>query len=1239
VVFESLQQLFWSLGPELRERNKPRHCRGLFLLWVKQIKAVKRIKVLGVSMACLLVFLSLEVSAVTKLADHHNVIFDRLSTEDGLSATVTAITQDQYGFIWIGAQEGLRKYDGYTFETFLHESDDSNSLSNNSVRDILSRSDGTLWIATDGGLNLYDEVTQGFKKILIDKAKDKQADRHNRIKVLFEDSKNRFWIGTNAGLVHYSSSGELSHYHHDSSDPSSLGAGKVWSIFEDSHGNLWIGTEQGGLNRLEPTTGSFKRYESDKQNPLTLSDNHVRAIVEDDGGKIWVATYNGAVSVLDPDTEIFSRIDYQTNLPTALKSGRALALLRDQNNRIWIGTANGLYLYADGAFTAYINDPTDPRSIGDNAIANLFQDLGGVIWAGTNSGINKWNADSRTFPHFKRGSAHGLASNDTSSFAEMPNGDIWIGSINGLSKWNANSGTFTQYSTEEIGLSDRTLMSMAVQGDDLWVGTMSGGVNIIRDDKVITTFLNDPNDSNSLSDNRVSRILTDSRGDVWLTTYGGGVNRYLGNGKFQRFPGPDSPSDQFMELKTHDIVEVTDGSMWIATFGGGVVVLDPETGDLQNLRHDPDDTESLSSDDTISLLSTVKGVWIGTRSTGVNFYDFASQKIMRRSMSHGLASNAIWGMLEDAGGNLWISGVKGLSVYYPGSDTFVLYDFEHGLQSDDFNMAASLKLSDGSFLFGGNNGFNAFHPHRISGNTYVPPVRITSFSKFNKTVHLPVPVYRRENIELAYNDSVIGFEFAAMDYTAPAKNKFRYFLEGFDKEWVESRGAHTVTYTNLDYGDYVFRVTGSNNDGVWNEDGASIEIKVNPPIWATWWAYLVYLLIGVGVLSQVQKANESRLRRMAEKRYSERLQLYIESLEEATDCVLIADANKHLMYANNAINSILGVTPSRAVGRSILSLLFSDPSDASLARAGLRSNGRWHGEVKTRKGSEFVTTEITIAAVHDDSDNETAYVSIARDITGRKKTEAELEKHRLNLEQIVGERTVELEHEIAENKAVQRELAESLKEKELLLKEVHHRVKNNMQVISSMLNIQAETIGDDVYSELLGESQQRIKSMSLIHENLYQSENVSEIDFEDYINMLAKSLHRFYSVQGVMVNLDIEVDNVLLDIETAVPCGIIINELISNSLKHAFEGKEGRGTISVRFKSVNCRYVLEIGDDGKGLPEGFALESSSSMGMEIVSILTQQLDGRLRFESANGAHFEISFPRNEKDVNEVSISS
>ncbi|MDG1441364.1 MAG: two-component regulator propeller domain-containing protein [Pseudomonadales bacterium] len=1164
--------------------------------------------------------------ALVRLAEQRNIVFDRLGTEDGLSqASVTTITQDNQGFIWIGTQEGLNRFDGYSFKTFYHSTDDPKSLAHSNIGDILTDSAGVIWIGTDNGLNRYNELFGNFEKITIDDGSNKNAIAQNSVNVLYEDDQQQLWIGTDQGLLVRSPTGEINHYHHDAAAEHSLGQGAIRDIIQDSQGRLWIGTERGGLNLLENEAGRFKRYVHDKQSPNSISNNNVRAILEDQDGKIWVANFNGAISVLDTETDLFDRLES----PTGTTVSRTRTLLKDAQNRIWIGTNSGLYLRAEDGYRRFSNDPTDPHSLSDNTISELYQDAGGVIWVATFNGISRWNASVETFPHLKRDAVHKSISNSVSSFAEAPNGDVWIGSFNGLNRWDAQLGKFLQYSAQDSGLAEDRVMSLAMEGDKLWVGTMSGGVNIVENGRVTEHFFANESNNFSLSSNAVSSIMEDSKGDIWLTTYGGGVNRYLGDGRFQHYPDENHMGD-FGDLRTLTMLESEAGEMWIATNGGGVIILDPQSGETRSLRHDPNDPQSLSSNNVISLLSVGGDIWIGTRDSGLNRFVTATSKIERVTKSEGLASDFVYGMLADDNGNLWISGGKGLSVYNPVKNTFSLYDSTHGLQNDDFNSGAFLKLTDGSFLFGGNNGFNAFYPDRVRGNTYIPPVKITRFSKFNKTVSLSEPIYQTEKLELEYDDSVIGFEFASMDFTAPLKNNFRYFLEGFDKGWVEAKGNRVVTYTNLDAGEYIFRVSGSNNDGVWNNQGSSIKIIVNPPVWATWWAYLIYLIIGVVTLYSGLKTNEQRLRRETEKRYSERLQLYIESLEEATDCVLIADANKHLMYANEAINKILAVAPSQAVGRSILSLLFSDPGDASLARAGLKKEGRWHGEVLSSRGSEFLTTEITIAAVHDDADNETAFVSIARDVTDRKKTEAELEVYRRDLEQLVGDRTDALKKEIAENKAFQVELADSLKEKELLLKEVHHRVKNNMQVISSLLNIQAETIGDETFSELLGESQQRIKSMALIHENLYQSDNLLEIDFKDYINMLANSLHRFYSVPGMIVSLDLQVDNVKLDIETAVPCGLIINELISNSLKHAFKGRQGKGVINVLFRLVDCRYVLEIIDDGIGLPEGFSMDSTTSMGMEIVAILTQQIDGNLRFEGKEGACFEISFPRKVK---------
>ena len=1162
-----------------------------------------------------------------RLADQRHVIFDRLGTEDGLSqAVVTSVVQGASGFIWIGTAEGLNRYDGYSFETFYHTDDAPRSLSHDHVWDLLVDSNGTLWIGTDAGLNKFNDITGDFDFIDVDAG---LGAIHSAVHSLYEDSKGQIWIGTGSGLVLMDARGHLTHFHHSGLDGTSIGRGSIRTVLEDSKGRLWVGTEYDGVNLLDPETGQFIRYGHDPGNDNSIGDDYVRFILEADDGKLWLATFDGGISIFDPETEQASRL-------TGTSSNRVRTLMKDDNGDIWAGTNGGLNLWRPQTetFDVFSQDPTDVHSMSDNKVIEIYQDAGGVIWVGTFNGLSKWNAQTEIFPHIRQSSVGkiSLTSNSITSFAETANKDVWIGTFGGLNRWNSRRGQFDDLSGISVDLNDGLVMSLLEKDGVLWVGTMAGGVNLVKDNRVIGRFEHDEKDPSSISSNAISRIYQDSKNRLWFTTYGGGVNLYQGDGKFKRYPVKDNPKGAFRDKRTLDIVEGPDGRFWVATDGGGLLVLDAETGDTKAFVHKPDDPSSLSSDNVISILYANGVMWVGTRDRGLNVYDSETHGFKRISKADGLSSGTVYGMLEDDAGRIWTSGGKGMSVLDPQTGEFVIYDSTHGLQSDDFNSGAYLKLSDGTFLFGGSNGFNAFDPDEIRGNTYVPPIRLTRFSKFNQEQRLEQPVYKTEIVNLAHNDSVIGFEFSALDYTAPKKNRYRYMLEGFDRDWVEANDSRQVTYTNLDSGDYVFRVVGSNNDNVWNEEGATLKIVVSPPLWATWWAYLVYALLCLVCFNQVQKANEARLRREAEKRYSERLQLYIESLEEATDCVLIADANKNLMYANNAISPILGFNPAQAIGRSIFALLFSDQADASIARQGLKSEGRWHGEVTSSRGMETITTEVTIAAVHDESDRASAYVSITRDITSRKQTESELENHRRNLEFLVAERTKALEREIAENKAFQVELADSLKEKELLLKEVHHRVKNNMQVISSLLNIQAETNGNELFASLLGESQQRIKSMSLIHENLYQSDNLLEIEFKDYINMLANSLCRFYSVPGVSISLDINVDNVALDIETAVPCGLIINELISNSLKHAFKGREGRGTIFVNFRFVDCRYVLEIGDDGIGLPEAFELSDSSSMGMEIISILTQQLDGKIQVEGKEGALFEISFPRKDKYV-------
>ncbi len=1161
-----------------------------------------------------LVFVSsLSVGETHRLASQRNIVFDRIGTEDGLSqAFATTFTQDKHGYVWIGTQEGLNRFDGFKFVSYYQLDGDASSLSHDAIWALLSDSSGRLWVGTDEGLNFFHHDTRTFEQLQLGDSEQP------RIHYLHEDMNGDIWVGSSDGLYRLNTAQVPIAVEFFPLIPSGVRA-----LERKSSQEIWIGTERHGLFVVNVDTGTVLESERSK----ALPDQHIRDLLQDQQGNLWIGTYNGGLVRFGVDGDRVSQFSSRAGAQS-LASNRVRTLFEDRDGRVWIGTDTGLQLHLnEDRFVTFQHDMTNPRSLSDNSVVDIFQDRGGVIWVGTFNGVSKWNADLEVFPYFKRPilSLAEASSNHITSFVESGSGDVWVGTFSGLLHWDSVNGVLDALPVSETGLDDQRVMSLGLYADQVWAGTMASGVNVLENNRVVQRFKNDPYDSTSLSANAITGFYIDSEQRQWVTTWGGGVNLYLGNGSFKRYPDETMDRTQFPDLRCMDIVEVSPDEFWIATYGGGIVVLDLAQGTAT--PHEVTSNGVLTSKHTISLLRTHEGVWVGTLDRGLSLVR-NDGTVTNFSKKDGLASDAVYGMLEDEYGNVWVSGAKGLTKISRNSDDFVQFDSTHGLQSSDFNSGAYAKFSDGSLAFGGNNGFNVFYPDRIGLNEYRPEVLITDIKLFNEPLDLGTATEDTFTTAFAHDDSVISFEFAALDYTAPHKNLYRYRLEGFDRDWVNHGNNREATYTNLDAGRYVFRVQGSNNDGVWNRDGAALEVVVSPAPWLTWWAFCIYFSIAVGALYALFRFNTEQQKIAAEREYSEQLRLYIESLEEATDCIVIADARGSVLYVNNAMTETLGEASEEVVGRLIWDVLFEQEEDVATARDMIKKESRYHGEVRiSHAAAQPVTHEVTIAAVQPGDQQKAAFFGISRDVTQRKITEAELEDYRKNLEQLVEERTQRLQKEILENKAIQEDLAESLQEKELFIKEVHHRVKNNMQVISSLLSIQAEGAGDDKYSNLLHESQQRIKSMALIHENLYQSKDLLEIDFQEYIETLTTSLSRSYTQPGVQVVVDVTVEDVALDLETAVPCGLIINELVSNSLKHAFRVQNGLGKIAICFRTVGCNYELTIRDDGIGLPEHFDPKQNTSMGMEIVSILTLQLEGELEAHNDCGAVFSIRFPR------------
>jgi signal transduction histidine kinase/DNA-binding response OmpR family regulator/streptogramin lyase len=443
----------------------------------------------------------------------------------------------------------------------------------------------------------------------------------------------------------------------------------------------------------------------------------------------------------------------------------------------------------------------------------------------------------------------------------------------GLNRLLPPGRTFQHYQkhpNDAASLSDDRIMALLVdRGGTLWVGTKTGGLN--RFDPAtgkFRSFRHDPGDPGSLSADGITSLLEDRRGILWVGTYEGGLNQFEpATQTFRRYQSDPGDPTSLAGNSVVAIAQDRDGHLWIGTDGGGLHRFDRDTGVFHRFQHDTADPESLSNDQVWAIYEDGEGnLWIGTGGGGLNRWsrqdrDNGLARFAHFNRQQGLPSSSINGITGDGQGNLWLSSNGGLTRYSPATGVFTNYDVTRGLQGNDFNQGACFRRADGMLLFGGANGFNAFHPSAIRDNAYVPPVRITSFLKLNQEILSGTELSRIGKLELGYQDYMIGFEFAALDFTAPEQNRYLYQLTGFDPNWIDPGTARRATYTNLKPGNYRFQVRATNSDGLWNQQGASLELRVLPAPWETWWAYLAYVVLTLGLLWLYLRSRIQRLER------------------------------------------------------------------------------------------------------------------------------------------------------------------------------------------------------------------------------------------------------------------------------------------------------------------------------------------------------------------------------------------
>ncbi len=787
--------------------------------------------------------------------------FEQLGLEDGLSQSVIhTILQDQFGFLWIGTQDGLNRYDGRSFTIFRPDPDDPTSINDRWISSLYEDSQGYLWIGTHfGGLNRYDPKNGTFTYFMNDPDNPKSLSS-NRISAILEDSHGDFWVGTNNGLDRLNrETGDFEHFRSDTNLATSISSNNITVLYEDSRGVLWIGTSDGGLNRYNAFNSTFTTF---KFNPWdSIGHNNIRALVEDSSGSLWIATYRGLM-LFNTENGTFVHFEHRDENFSSLADNTVMSLYKDKSGTLWVGTSNGLDLYQPDtrSFVHYRHNSSNPTSLSNDNIQTIYEDRGGILWLGTSgSGLNRYNSQQGNFTYYRaeEGNPNSLSSNNIFPIYADKSGVIWIGAEGGgLDRLDPALGEFTHYQHDPENpdsLPSNTVTAIHVDIiNTLWVGTSEGLSRLSMGSDKFTHYLPEKDTPNSLISKKVSVIYEDRWHTLWIGT-NKGVDRFSPFTEtfvhYQANPAdPNSLSDNGVSTIFQDHF----GTIWIGTYSDGLNRYDAESDGFSHYRHDPKDSESLTHDLIMAIYEDDENrLWIATGGGGLNLYDREKDSFTHYLEKDGLPNDFVYGIVGDQEGDLWLSTNFGLSRFTPETETFRNYTARDGLQSNEFNMYAYASDKDGNLYFGGINGLNTFSPAEIKDNTYLPPVVLTSFLVDGLPVSDQPQAELIQEVSLVWPQNDFAFEFAALDYAQPARNQHAYILENFDSDWNYIGARRDGRYTNLPGGTYTLRIKGTNSDGVWNENGQSILITVVPPFWQTIYfrSFAIFAVLALGIVA------------------------------------------------------------------------------------------------------------------------------------------------------------------------------------------------------------------------------------------------------------------------------------------------------------------------------------------------------------------------------------------------------
>ena len=794
-----------------------------------------------------------------------------------------SIIQDRDGFLWIGCTKGIIRYDGYETKNFKAG---PGSLSSNYTPGIFEDDEGLLWIGSVGsGLNVYDKRTNKFTyyKSSSPDSNSINNDHFNWApKTITQDEDGEIWIGTLGGVNKFNKkSGIFQSFIHNPDNENSLSHNSVWTILSDKDGTIWIGTET-GLDAYNKKTKTFTHYKHDEKNSETIGNGKVYAIEQGDNGVLWIGTSNGGLNKLDLATKKFKRYFSNPTDPESLAHNEVYSITKDSRGDLWLGrsyaVAVGLEKFNPETEQSvlYQHDNKDIGSISGNIIMGCYEDRSGILWIVENTGhIDKFDKNMKLFELFQHNAdnKYSISSNVVPTIIEDSKGNIWLGTqLGGLNKYDPKTRQFKSYQKDENnpdGISDNYIFSILEDSSkNLWV-SMNDGVHGIFDPdtgKFKRKYKNN-------FAKTVARGMIQDRFDkniFWFGTEADGFFKFAkDSGKFKQFVNdPDNPESVSVNIVLSPFQD-KDGQLWIPTQGGGLDLFDREKEKFLHYRTDNSDPTTISGNTvTDCFIDSLGNFWVSTDDGGLNKFDKKHGIFKRYGKEHGFETKAIKAILEDAKQNLWLSSDMGLIKFNISKEKVTgSYTKEDGLQGNNFSLysTSAFKTSKGQMWFAGLNGINAFYPDKIVFNRYIPPVSLISIKQGGINLAVDKDPVVLNKINLGWKKNFFEFEYVALNYTQSEKNQYAYFLEGFEKEHNKVGTRRYGKYTNIPGGEYVLKIYGSNNDGVWNEHGTSIAIKVQPPPWMTWWAYLLYVFLLLGSWFAMSKSKSKIYEKKLEK--------------------------------------------------------------------------------------------------------------------------------------------------------------------------------------------------------------------------------------------------------------------------------------------------------------------------------------------------------------------------------------